>query len=145
MKLEESVITEDFVKKISGCPSFAPHFHLSLQSGSDTVLKRMNRHYTAETFAKKVKLLKDTFEPCAVTTDVIVGFAGETDEEFEESLEFVKNVGFTQTHVFKYSRRKGTVADKMPDQEALAEVMPEHRTERRQSISAIPSRHRQMV
>lgn len=114
--LEESVITPEFISRVSKCKSFCPHFHLSLQSGSESVLKRMNRHYSPETYLEKVKLIRENFEICGITTDIITGFAGETEEEHRESLEFIKKAAFTQAHVFKYSRRKGTLADKMPAQ-----------------------------
>ena len=114
--LEPRIITEDFVKAIAQIKQFCPHFHLSLQSGSNSVLKRMNRKYSAEEYYEKVLLLKRYFEHPAFTTDVIVGFPGETEEEFKETVEFVKKIGFSQIHVFKYSKRAGTVAAKMPDQ-----------------------------
>lgn len=114
--LEPRIITEDFVKEISGIEQFCPHFHLSLQSGSNTVLKRMNRKYTAEEYESKVQLIRKYFDNPAFTTDVIVGFPGETQEEFEETLDFVKNIGFSHIHVFKYSKRAGTKAATMPNQ-----------------------------
>ncbi|MBH1939765.1 tRNA (N(6)-L-threonylcarbamoyladenosine(37)-C(2))-methylthiotransferase MtaB [Mobilitalea sibirica] len=114
--LEPGIITEDFVNAVSGVEQFCPHFHLSLQSGSDTVLKRMNRKYTAREYFDKVELLKKFFEQPAFTTDVIVGFPGETHEEFEETLDFVKKIGFSQIHVFKYSKRAGTKAANMSGQ-----------------------------
>lgn len=114
--LEPRIITEEFVKAIGGVKQFCPHFHLSLQSGSDTVLNRMNRKYSAGEYLDKVQLLKRHFVNPAFTTDVIVGFPGETDEEFEETLQFVKNIGFSHIHVFKYSKRAGTKAATMPNQ-----------------------------
>jgi threonylcarbamoyladenosine tRNA methylthiotransferase MtaB len=114
--LEPRIITEAFVNKIVGVKQFCPHFHLSLQSGSNTVLKRMNRRYSAEDYLDRVELLKRSFEHPAFTTDVIVGFPGETDQEFAETMEFVKKVGFSHIHVFKYSKRAGTKAAVMPDQ-----------------------------
>ena len=114
--LEAGIVTTEFIERFARCKKACPHFHLSLQSGSNATLKRMNRHYSAEEFAEKVEFIRKSFDICAITTDCIVGFAGETDEEFEESFEFVKKMAFTQTHVFKYSRREGTVADRMPDQ-----------------------------
>lgn len=114
--LEAGVITDEFIETASKSSKLCPHFHLSLQSGCAATLKRMNRHYTPEEYAQKVSLIREKIGSCAITTDVIVGFPGETDAEFEESLEFVRRMGFTQTHVFKYSRRVGTVADRMPDQ-----------------------------
>ena len=114
--LEPNIITEDFLKAVSSCEAFCPHFHLSMQSGSDATLKRMNRHYTAEEYFEKCELIRKYFEHAAITTDVIAGFPGETEEEFEETLAFVKRVGFAEMHVFKYSRRKGTKADTMKNQ-----------------------------
>ena len=114
--LEPGIITEPFVQAIAGVKQFCPHFHLSLQSGSDSVLKRMNRKYSAEEYYEKVLLLQKYFLHPAFTTDVIVGFPGETQEEFAETLQFVRKIGFSHIHVFKYSKRAGTVAAKMPDQ-----------------------------
>lgn len=114
--LEPRIMTPDFVRGIAGVEKLCPHFHLSLQSGCDETLKRMNRHYTAEEYYEGVCRLREHFENPAITTDVIVGFPGETDEEFEESRAFVEKVNFYEVHVFKYSRRHGTVADRMPDQ-----------------------------
>jgi MiaB-like tRNA modifying enzyme len=114
--LEPGIITEAFVKEIAGIRQFCPHFHLSLQSGSNTVLMRMNRKYTCEEYENKVELIRKYFEIPAFTTDVIVGFPGETDEEFRETLDFVQRIGFSHIHVFKYSKREGTKAAKMPNQ-----------------------------
>ncbi|MGI5988944.1 MAG: tRNA (N(6)-L-threonylcarbamoyladenosine(37)-C(2))-methylthiotransferase MtaB [Lachnospiraceae bacterium] len=114
--LEPRVITEDFAKRLAAIPSFCPHFHLSLQSGSDSVLRRMNRRYTTQEFAESVGLLRRTFDRPAITTDIIVGFPQETEEEFEETLAFVEKIRFYECHVFKYSRRAGTVADRMGGQ-----------------------------
>lgn len=114
--LEPRVVTEDFAKRLSALPKLCPHFHLSLQSGCDETLKRMNRHYTAEQYRAGVDVLRKYFDDPAITTDVIVGFPGETEEEFNKSFEFVKSVGFYEMHIFKYSKRKGTVAEKLPNQ-----------------------------
>lgn len=114
--LEPRIITEEFAGSLAKNKKFCPHFHLSLQSGSNGTLKRMNRRYTAEEYYEKCELLRRHFENPAITTDVIVGFPGETKEEFEESKEFVKQVSFAQMHIFKYSKRKGTKAETMPDQ-----------------------------
>ncbi|MBO7530194.1 MAG: radical SAM protein, partial [Lachnospiraceae bacterium] len=92
------------------------HPHLSLQSGSDTVLKRMNRHYTAPEYENACRLLRSAYELPSLNTDIIVGFPGETEEEFNETMEFARRIGFAKIHIFKYSRRKGTFADKMPGQ-----------------------------
>ena len=114
--LEPRVITEDFVRRISALTKLCPHFHLSLQSGCDETLKRMNRHYTTSQYMEGVKLLRKYFDNPAITTDVIVGFPGETAEEFETSKYFCESVGFYEMHIFKYSKRKGTVAEKLPNQ-----------------------------
>ncbi len=132
--LEPRIITEDFVKTLSTCEKVCPHFHLSLQSGCDTVLKRMNRKYTTEEYAWSVEVLKKYYEAPAITTDVIVGFPQETEEEFTQTLEFAKKIGFAKIHVFKYSRRKGTVADKMPGQ--VAEAVKTERSERLMALEA---------
>ncbi|MGN0374484.1 MAG: tRNA (N(6)-L-threonylcarbamoyladenosine(37)-C(2))-methylthiotransferase MtaB [Butyrivibrio sp.] len=113
---EPKIVTEEFVARLKACDKVCPHFHLSLQSGCNTVLKRMNRRYTVEEFYEGVQILRRYFDNPAITTDVIVGFPGETEEEFNETVEFLKKVRFYELHVFKYSRRKGTVADRMPDQ-----------------------------
>ena len=114
--LEPRIITEEFVSALAALPKFCPHFHLSLQSGSATVLKRMNRHYSPEEYAERVAFIRRHFAHPAITTDVIAGFPGETAEEFAETLDFVRRIGFYEMHVFQYSRRKGTPADRMPDQ-----------------------------
>ena len=114
--LEPGIITQEFVHTLKGKEKFCPHFHLSLQSGCNATLKRMNRHYSAEEYYEKCCLLRENFEHPALTTDVIVGFPGETEEEFTETVEFLKKVSFYETHIFKYSRRKGTRADRMENQ-----------------------------
>ncbi len=114
--LEPRIITEENAKRLAAIDKLCPHFHLSLQSGCDSVLKRMNRHYTADEFREGVRLLREVFDQPAITTDVIVGFPGETDEEFEECRRFVEDINFYEMHVFKYSPRKGTVAAGMKDQ-----------------------------
>lgn len=114
--LEPRIITEKFAEELAGMEKICPHFHLSLQSGCDTVLKRMNRRYTTEEYEKACILLRQFFEHPALTTDVIVGFPGETQEEFEKTEEFLKHIQFFETHIFKYSRRKGTKADLMEGQ-----------------------------
>ena len=114
--LEPRIITEEFAKTISELPKMCPHFHLSLQSGCNETLKRMNRRYSAEEYFEKCELLRKYFKNPALTTDVIVGFPGETEEEFEESRAFVDKVNFYETHIFKYSRRAGTKADRMENQ-----------------------------
>ena len=114
--LEPRIMTEEFVKGIADMPEVCPHFHLSLQSGCNATLRRMNRHYTAEEFMESVKLLRRYYEEPAITTDVIVGFPGESEAEFEETVKFLEEVNFYEMHVFKYSVRKGTVAAKLPVQ-----------------------------
>lgn len=114
--LEPNIITEEFVNSLKKVTKMCDHFHLSLQSGCDETLKRMNRKYTAETFEKEVNLLRKTFPDVALTTDVIVGFPGETEEEFNETYKYLSKIRFTKLHVFKYSPRKGTVAAKMKNQ-----------------------------
>lgn len=113
---EPMILTPSFVKDLASIEKLCPHFHISLQSGSDATLKRMNRRYTSAQYLEKVELLRKTFQNPAITTDVIVGFPGETEEEFAETREFLERVGFYEMHIFKYSRRKGTRADLMPDQ-----------------------------
>lgn len=114
--LEPRIITEEFARTLASLPKMCPHFHLSLQSGCDATLKRMNRRYTAEEYYEKCVLLRKYFHNPALTTDVIVGFPGETEEEFAQSKAFVDKVNFYETHVFKYSRREGTRAAKMENQ-----------------------------
>lgn len=114
--LEPRIMTEEFVTGLAAEEKLCPHFHLSLQSGCDATLKRMNRRYSAEEFRQCCERLRRHFDDPALTTDVIVGFPGETEEEFTATVEFLKDICFYETHVFKYSRRKGTKADRMPDQ-----------------------------
>lgn len=114
--LEPRIITEEFARTIAVLPKMCPHFHLSLQSGCNATLRRMNRRYSAEEYFEKCELLRKYFDNPALTTDVIVGFPGETEEEFEESRAFVDKVNFYETHIFKYSRREGTKAAVMKDQ-----------------------------
>lgn len=114
--LEPRIITESFAERLAAVKKVCPHFHLSLQSGCDETLKRMNRHYTAGEYYEKVEILRRFFKNPAITTDVIAGFPGETEEEFERTRAFLEKVRFFEMHVFKYSRRKGTVADRMDGQ-----------------------------
>lgn len=111
--LDPEVVTEEFAHRLSKVTKICPHFHLSMQSGCDTTLKAMNRHYTSEEYYNKCMLLREKFTNPAFTTDVIVGFPQESDEDYATTREFVKKVGFAELHVFKYSRRDGTVAAKM--------------------------------
>ena len=114
--LEPRVVTEEFCEKLSVLPNLCPHFHLSMQSGSDTVLARMKRKYDTARYYESVELLRKYFPGCALTTDMIVAFPGETEEEYEESLAFIQKCAFAEMHIFPYSRRPGTPADKMPGQ-----------------------------
>ena len=114
--LEPTLITEEFLKRLTKLEKICDHFHLSLQSGCDETLKRMNRRYTTEEFAKSVELLRKYYKNVALTTDIIVGFPGETEEEFNETYEFLKKINFYQMHIFKYSPRKGTKAAVMEHQ-----------------------------
>ena len=114
--LEPRVITEEFCLKMKSYVNLCPQFHLSMQSGCDTVLARMKRKYDTARYYESVRLLKEHFPHCAVTTDMIVAFPGETEEEFEESLAFIRKCGFADMHIFPYSRRPGTPADKMSGQ-----------------------------
>ena len=114
--LEPRVVTEDFCQRLSSLPNLCPQFHLSMQSGSDTVLQRMKRKYDTARYYESVCLLRQYFPDCAVTTDMIVAFPGETEEEFAESLAFIRKCAFADMHIFPYSRRPGTPADKMPGQ-----------------------------
>lgn len=123
--LEPRIITESFVQELVKMDKVCPHFHLSLQSGCDTVLQRMNRHYTSEEYAEKVALLRLFYERPAVTTDVIVGFPGESEEEFEQTREFLRRIEFSDLHIFPYSPRTGTRAAAMPNQ-----VTPEEKKRR---------------
>ena len=114
--LEPRIITEEFMEGISRLPKLCQHFHLSLQSGCNKTLSDMNRRYDAEEYAQKCALIRKYYPSPALTTDVIVGFPGETEEDFRESYEFVKNIHFYETHIFKYSRRQGTRAAAMSGQ-----------------------------
>ena len=114
--IEPTLITDEFVKRLVKLEKICDHFHLSLQSGCDETLKRMNRKYTTKEFKEVVKRLRNSFPNCNLTTDIIVGFPGETEEEFNKTYEFLKDIAFYKMHVFKYSKRDGTVAAKMSNQ-----------------------------
>ena len=135
--LEPRIITEEFASALSALPKICPHFHLSLQSGCEETLKRMNRRYSAEEYFEKCMLLRKYFENPALTTDIIVGFPGETEEEFEESRAFVEKVNFYETHIFKYSKRQGTKAGVMPNQ-----VPEPEKTKRSNTLLALDERNR---
>ena len=114
--LEPRIVTEEFCERLKNYVNLCPQFHLSMQSGCDTVLERMKRKYDTARYYESVRLLNKHFENCAVTTDMIVAFPGETEEEFAQSLEFIEKCAFADMHIFPYSRRPGTPADKMPGQ-----------------------------
>ena len=114
--LEPVLIDEDFVRRAKALPKLCPQFHMSLQSGCDETLKRMHRHYTTDDYRRAVALLRENLPDTAITTDLMVGFAGETQEEFAASRDFCREIGFSQMHIFPYSIRKGTVAEKLPNQ-----------------------------
>lgn len=114
--LEPDHITDEMLHRLKAQEKFCPQFHLSLQSGCDETLKRMNRHYDTAFYSDLIKRIRRIFENPSITTDIMVGFAGETQEEFEKSVEFVKSIGFARSHIFAYSRRAGTVADTLPGQ-----------------------------
>ena len=114
--VDPEIITPEFIDRLKYADKMCPHFHLSLQSGCDSVLKNMNRHYNTKEYVEKCNLIRTIYENPAITTDIIVGFPGESDEDFETTVQFAKDVGFSQIHVFKYSKRSGTVAANMPNQ-----------------------------
>ena len=132
--LEPRTIDEEFCRALSGFQNLCPQFHLSLQSGSDLVLKRMNRKYDTARYYESVRLLNEYFPGCAVTTDLIVGFPGESEASFEESLAFIRKCALTKVHIFPYSRREGTPADKMPDQ--VPKAVKEARAARAAAVAA---------
>ena len=126
--LEPRIVTEEFCREMASLPNLCPQFHLSMQSGCDSVLARMKRKYDTARYLESVELLKSTFPGCAITTDMIVAFPGETEEEFLQSLSFIRRCGFADMHIFPYSRRPGTPADKMPGQ--LSNAVKEDRSRR---------------
>jgi threonylcarbamoyladenosine tRNA methylthiotransferase MtaB len=119
--LDPQIVTGDFLKTLSSLRTFCPHFHLSMQSGCDSTLRRMNRAYTTAEYREGVKLIRESFPDAAITTDVIVGFPGETEEEFLKTQDFIREIHFYETHIFPYSRREGTKAAEMPGQLTAAE------------------------
>ena len=125
--LEPRIITKSFLERLSAIDKVCPHFHLSLQSGCDETLKRMNRRYTADEYAAGVELIRKYYKHPAITTDIIVGFPGETQEEFDETCRFVDRIDYYETHIFKFSRRHGTVADRMSGQ--LTEAVKSERSD----------------
>lgn len=126
--LEPRIITKNFLEELSQIPEVCPHFHLSLQSGCDQTLRRMNRHYSADEYEAGVKMIRAYFKHPAITTDIIVGFPQETEEEFEATCVFARRIAFAQIHVFKYSRRQGTMADAMTGQ--VDETIKNQRSEK---------------
>jgi len=136
--LEPRIVTEEFVAALSGFQNLCPQFHLSMQSGCDTVLARMKRKYTTEEYMESLERLRNAFPGCAITTDMIVGFPGETEEEFEESLSFIRQCRFADMHIFPYSRRPGTPAAEMPGQ--LPNAVKEARSHRAIAVAQDMSR-----
>lgn len=132
--VEPRVITDRFLNVVVNTPKFCPHFHLSLQSASNNTLKAMNRHYTIEEYMDTVERLRSVYDRPAITTDVIVGFPGETEEDFEDTFNNLSKLSLYEIHTFKYSRRKGTVADKMPNQ--VEEQIKNKRSEKILSLTA---------
>ncbi|MCD8122668.1 MAG: tRNA (N(6)-L-threonylcarbamoyladenosine(37)-C(2))-methylthiotransferase MtaB [Clostridiales bacterium] len=136
--LEPRIVTEEFARALASMEKICPHFHLSLQSGCDTVLARMNRRYTTQEYRQGCEYLRAAFAHPAITTDVIVGFPGETEEEFAETCAFLEEIGFYKMHIFKYSRRAGTKAAVMPGQ--IAESVKAARSETLQELESRMSR-----
>lgn len=136
--LEPSIITDEFIDRIVDNEKVCPHFHLSLQSGCNTVLKRMNRKYTCEEYFEKCEMLRKAFDRPALTTDVIVGFPGETEEEFRETVDYLTKLNLYEMHIFKFSPRQGTVAAGMKDQ-----VAPEIKNQRSDVLLALSERNKQ--
>ena len=133
--LEADTLTDQEIQRLKACDKLCPHFHLSLQSGSDTVLQRMKRRYTCAEYLTLVEKLRAAFPGCAITTDIMVGFPGETDEEFAESMSFAEKVGFAKIHVFPYSIRRGTVAAMRSNQ-----IVPHIKSARTKEMNAIAAR-----
>lgn len=136
--LEPRIVTEEFVAALSGFQNLCPQFHLSMQSGCDTVLARMKRKYTTEEYMESLERLRNAFPGCAITTDMIVGFPSETEEEFEKSLSFIRQCRFADMHIFPYSRRPGTPAAEMPGQ--LPNAVKESRSRRAIAVAQDMSR-----
>lgn len=130
--IEDTLLDETFVKGLSELENFCPHFHLSLQSGSDSVLKRMNRHYSTKQFKNSVELIRKYFPLAGITTDVIVGFAGESENEFLDSFDFIKDIDFSMLHIFQYSVREGTTASKL-----YKDLVPQIKQERYEKLEKL--------
>ena len=137
--LEPMLINESFLKRLAKLEKICHHFHLSLQSGCDETLKRMNRRYTTEEFRNVVRLLRNTYDDVILTPDIIVGFPGETENEFERTYEFLKEINFYKMHVFKYSRRDGTKAATMPNQ-----IAPNIQEERSKKLISLSNKNQQI-
>lgn len=133
--LEPDMMTDDEIAKLRSVQKLCPHFHLSLQSGSDEVLKRMRRRYDTTQYAKVCEKLRSSFPDCSITTDIMVGFTGETEEEFAESMAFAERIGFAKIHVFPYSIRKGTLASMRPEQ-----VVPHIKSDRVKRMNELAAR-----
>lgn len=133
--LEADTLTDEEIQRLKSCEKLCPHFHLSLQSGSDAVLKRMRRRYTTDDYYALVQKLREAFQGCAITTDIMVGFPGETDEEFAESMAFAEKVRFAKIHVFPYSIRRGTVAAMRTSQ-----VVPQIKSARAKEMNLLAQR-----
>ena len=131
--LEPRTITPEFCRRAAALPNLCPHFHLSMQSGCDSVLARMNRKYDSERYYESVRLLNEAYETPGITTDLIVGFPGETEEEFQQTLAFIRRCAFSAMHIFPYSRRPGTPADGMPGQ--ILNSVKEERAHRAQQAA----------
>ncbi|MDO5689918.1 MAG: tRNA (N(6)-L-threonylcarbamoyladenosine(37)-C(2))-methylthiotransferase MtaB [Tissierellia bacterium] len=138
--LEPGFINPERLHRLSQVPAFCDHFHLSLQSGSDTVLIRMNRKYSSSEYREKVGLIRSVFPHAGITTDIIVGFPGETDDEFEQTCQFVKEIGFSRVHIFKYSPREGTPAADYPNQ-----IQPEIKSLRSDKLQEIADETQQIA
>lgn len=135
--IEPMTLKPEFARKISGCKKLCPHFHISLQSGCDQTLRRMRRKYTTAQFAEVVRGLRESFSDCAVTTDIMVGFPGETDEEFAQTLAFIEEMQFAEAHIFQYSPRRGTPAAKFKDQ-----IPPAVKAARSKAVAELTNRSR---
>ncbi len=136
--IEPMTLNREFIEKIKNCKTLCPHFHLSLQSGCDETLKRMNRKYTTAQYKDITDAIRENFDNPAITTDIMTGFPEETDEEFEKTAMFTREIAFADAHIFQYSRRKGTPADKMPNQ-----VSPETKEKRSKIIEDITKKSRE--
>ena len=133
--MEDNLIDEEFMQKLASTKNFCPHFHLSLQSGCDNVLKKMNRKYTTADYEESVNLIRKYFPLAGITTDVIVGFPTETEEDFEQTLQFVERVGFSQVHIFPFSMRDGTVAHKLYKDKDMSGTIKSERVKRLEEVA----------